>query len=114
MSSVVASDTPLVDKPAPSSAKHGLGSRATSKVTFRDGDNKAETRLSDHPAESEARPTSLSKSLSFHQAQPLPDLKKKEEINPFKFSADVDFCALSQRDKREKAEVNYFEEISSN
>jgi len=41
-------------------------------------------------------------------------LKKKEEINPFKFSADVDFCALSQRDKREKAEVNYFEEISSN
>jgi hypothetical protein len=34
-------------------------------------------------------------------------LKRKEEINPFKFSPDVDFCALSQIDKREKAQVKY-------
>jgi hypothetical protein len=49
---------------------------------------------------------SLSPSLQLHhQPQHLSDLKKKEEINPFKFSPDVDFCALSQLDKREKAQV---------
>lgn len=102
---MIGSDILPGDKPAvPSSAKPGLGSRATSKVTFRDGDNKAETRLSDHPADSEPRPTSIAKSLNLQQTHQLTDLKKKEEINPFKFSPDVDFCALSQLDKRERAQ----------
>ncbi len=40
--------------------------------------------------------------------QKFSELKKKDEINPFKFSPDVDFCALSQLDKREKAQVLFF------
>ena len=84
----------------------GLGSRATSKVTFREDDGKHQTRLSAHPSDGDQRPTSSSISSQVHQA-PVSDLKKKEEINPFKFSPDVDFCALSQVDKREKAQVSF-------
>lgn len=85
----------------------GLGSRATSKVTFREDDGKQQTRLSAHPSDGDQRPTSSSISSQIHQAtaQSISELKKKEEINPFKFSPDVDFCALSQMDKREKAQV---------
>ncbi len=59
-------------------------------------------------AESEPRPSSLAKSLIIQQTSQMMDLRKKEEINPFKFSPDVDFCALSQLDKREKAQVDHF------
>lgn len=86
----------------------GLGSRATSKVTFREDDGKHQTRLSAHPSDGDQRPTSSSISSQVHQApqHSVSDLKK-EEINPFKFSPDVDFCALSQMDKREKAQVSF-------
>jgi hypothetical protein len=80
----------------------GIGSRAASKVTFRDSDGKQQTRSSAHPSEGEQRTSSYSAS---HKNQ-LHGLKKKDEVNPFKFSPDTDFCALSQVDKREKAQVN--------
>jgi hypothetical protein len=82
----------------------GLGSRATSKVTYRDGDGKQEARSSGHTTENENRPTSQAPSL--HLQQQYGELKKKDDINPFKFSPDVDFCALSQIDKHEKAQVS--------
>jgi hypothetical protein len=51
---------------------------------------------------------SLSPSIQLQQQpQQYSELKKKDDINPFKFSPDVDFCALSQLDKREKAQVYY-------
>ena len=84
----------------------GIGSRAASKVTFRDGDGKQQARSSAHPTEGEQRSSSYAPSLPAHQQAQFSALKKKESINPFKFSADVDFCALSQLDKREKAHVN--------
>ena len=85
----------------------GLGSRATSRVTFRDGDGHQHTRGSSHPTEGgEHGATSAVPSLHSQRGQQQsPELKKKEEINPFKFSPNVDFCALSQLDKREKARV---------
>ncbi len=83
----------------------GLGSRATSKVTFRDGDGKQLAHSSARPSEGEQRPISIAPSLQIQQQQQFSDFKKKEDINPFKFSPDVDFCALSQLDKREKTQV---------
>lgn len=52
----------------------------------------------------------MAPSLQFQsqqQQQQFNELKKKEDINPFKFSPDVDFCALSQLDKREKIQVKH-------
>ena len=122
MSSVVDSDTLLAEKTGAESAKPGkaihrmpvilqcssligIGSRAASKVTFRDGDGKQQARSSAHPTEGEQRSSSYAPSFPAQHAGQLSALKKKESINPFKFSADVDFCALSQLDKREKAQV---------
>ena len=83
----------------------GMGSRAASKVTFRDGDGKQQPRSSTHPTESEQRSSNFSASAPANHPNQLSGLKKKDQINPFKFSSDVDFCALSQMDKREKAQV---------
>jgi hypothetical protein len=83
----------------------GLGSRATSKVTFRDGDGKQQAHSSTHPTEGDNRVSSTTPSVHSPQQQQLSELKKKGDINPFKFSPDVDFCALSQLDKREKTQV---------
>ena len=82
----------------------GLGSRAASKVTFLDAETTQPTRATagDHRGSTRAPQPQMS------------ELKKKEEINPFKFSADVDFCALSQLDKREKAQVRSRSTVSSN
>lgn len=87
-----------------------MGSRATSKVTFREDEGKQQARLSAQPSDTDHRPTSSTASSQVNQVpqHSMSDLKKKEEINPFKFSPDVDFCALSQMDKREKAQVCYF------
>ncbi|CAF2626205.1 unnamed protein product [Rotaria sp. Silwood2] len=104
MSSVVDSDTHGAEKTGPGSAKQGLGSRATSKVTFRDGEEKPKTRSSAHPTEGEHRSSSIPPGGLQLQHQQLGDLKKKDDLNPFKFSPDVDFCALSQLDKHEKAQ----------
>ncbi|CAF1528813.1 unnamed protein product [Rotaria sp. Silwood1] len=103
MSSMVDSDTAGAEKTGPGSAKQGLGSRATSKVTFRDGEGKPKTQSSAHPSEGEHRSSSIPTGLQL-QHQQLSDLKKKDDLNPFKFSPDVDFCALSQLDKHEKAQ----------
>ncbi|CAF5074110.1 unnamed protein product, partial [Rotaria magnacalcarata] len=103
MSSIVGSDTVVAEKAGAGSAKQGLGSRATSKVTFREGDGKQKPHSSAHPTEGERHSPSSGAGLQF-QHQQLGDLKKKDDINPFKFSPDVDFCALSQLDKREKAQ----------
>ncbi|CAF1302464.1 unnamed protein product [Adineta ricciae] len=102
---MIHSETPAAGKSVVGSAKPGLGSRATSRVTFRDGDGNQHTRASSHPTEGgEHGATSAVPSLhSQRPQQQSPELKKKDEINPFKFSPDVDFCALSQLDKREKA-----------
>ena len=82
----------------------GLGSRAASKVTFLDTDTSQPTRAAagEHRGSTRAPQPQLS------------ELKKKDEINPFKFSADVDFCALSQLDKREKAQVTPSSTVFSN
>ena len=79
-------------------------------MTFREDDGKQQTRLSAHPSDGEHRPTSSVTSSDVNQApqHSASNLKKKEEINPFKFSPDVDFCALSQMDKREKSQVRAF------
>lgn len=126
MSSVVGSDAVIGEKMAAEPAKpgntfeereircyfifEGLGSRATSKVTFREDEGKQQTRLSAHPSDGERRPTSSTASSQVNQApqHSMSDLKKKEDINPFKFSPDVDFCALSQMDKREKTQVRAY------
>ncbi|CAF1195639.1 unnamed protein product [Rotaria sordida] len=105
MSSVIDSDTLGAEKMGPGSAKQGLGSRATSKVTFRDGEGKSKTQSSAHPSEGEHRSSSVPPNLQLqYQQQQFGDLKKKDTLNPFKFSPDVDFCALSQLDKHEKAQ----------
>ena len=96
MSSVVDSDTHGAAKPGPTS-------RAASKVTFREGEGKQAARSSSHPTEADQRSSSHNTSFAQQQTQ-LSGLKKKDEINPFKFSPDVDFCALSQLDKREKSQ----------
>ena len=121
MSSGVDSDILVAEKSGIGSAKpgnrtgnlfclllnfEGLGSRATSKVTFRDGEGKQQAHSSAHPTEGEQRPLSFATSLQLQQQPQFSELKKKDDINPFKFSPDVDFCALSQLDKREKAQVS--------
>ena len=73
-------------------------------MTFREGGGKQQERLSIHPSEGEHRTSSGGLPLQY-QYQQLNGLKKKDDLNPFKFSPDVDFCALSQLDKREKAQV---------
>ncbi|CAF0773195.1 unnamed protein product [Didymodactylos carnosus] len=100
-------ETALVEKSVGGSAKQGLGSRSTSKVTFRDDERKPHRLSALQQKEQQLGSSSGNQTLaivpSTQQQQHLIDIKRKEEINPFKFSPDIDFCALSQLDKREKA-----------
>ncbi|CAF1298884.1 unnamed protein product [Adineta steineri] len=101
---MIESETPAAEKTG--SGRPGLGSRNPSRVTFRDGNGQQQVRSSTHQTEGDHRSPSTLSSPNPHnrQQQQYNELKKKENINPFKFSPDVDFCALSQLDKREKTE----------
>lgn len=116
---MISSETPAAEKSNAGSAKPGtdwlgesrvgllfagLGSRATSRVTFRDGEG-TQKASSSSPRVGGGYDGTSTAALPQSQRQSF-ELKKKEDINPFKFSADVDFCALSQLDKREKTQVS--------
>lgn len=87
-----------------------MGSRAASKVTFHEGDNKHQVHSASHPPDGQNRLSNYS-APGAHPV-PLSGLRRKDDINPFKFASDVDFCALSQMDKREKNQVRIVETLN--